>query len=96
MDASIAGLVNDAMAVWNITGMAVGVIKHYEVVFSGGFGQAYVLANTSVTDRTLFQIASNSKAFTSMLVLELATPEFGSTRSRVPARVQARQRRHYR
>jgi CubicO group peptidase (beta-lactamase class C family) len=75
MDASIADLAKEAMAVWNITGMAVGVIKNYEVVFSGGFGQADVLANTSVTDRTLFQIASNSKAFTSMLLLELAAKQ---------------------
>jgi len=53
-----------AMDEFQVPGMAVSVVHDGEIVYSAGHGIAEVDTRTAVDDRTLFQIASVSKAFT--------------------------------
>jgi len=49
---------------WNIPGLAVAIIKDNAVVYSQGFGTRDIARQLEVTPRTLFSIASCTKAFT--------------------------------
>ncbi len=50
---------------YNIPGMAVAIVKDGQVLLSKGYGVKKTNSNEKVDDKTLFAIASNSKAFTS-------------------------------
>lgn len=52
------------MKKWKIPGMAVAVVKDGKVLFTKGYGVLEVGKPEKVNENTLFQIASNSKAFT--------------------------------
>lgn len=54
----------DGMAAWNIPGMAIGVVKDGEVLFSKGFGVKQLSTNDKVDEHTVFGIASVSKNMT--------------------------------
>jgi CubicO group peptidase (beta-lactamase class C family) len=69
--AEIYKLAVAAVADWNLTGLSLGVVANGSTVFAEGFGMADVAGGVAADNRTLFQIASNSKAFTSMLALTL-------------------------
>lgn len=60
------------MARWNLPGMAIAIVKDGKVIFMKGYGYSNVNTKTPVTENTVFQIASNSKAFTgtSLALLE--------------------------
>lgn len=60
-----------AMADWKIPGMAVGIVKDGKLIFGKGYGVKTLGGNDPVTENTLFQIGSTSKAFTSTLVAML-------------------------
>lgn len=64
LDAYITKAVLDA----KVTGMAVGIIKDDEVVFSRGYGVRSVETNTPVNPQTQFGIGSCSKAFTTAAI----------------------------
>ena len=49
---------------WNIPGVAVSIVKDGKVVFMKGYGVRDVNTNAKVDENTLFQIASNTKAYT--------------------------------
>ena len=49
---------------WNIPGTAVAIVKDGKVIASKGYGIREVGKTDKVDENTLFQIASNSKAFT--------------------------------
>ena len=70
--AFVEGVAAKALADFNVTGIAVGVVCNHTVAFIGGFGFADAASGTKATADTLWQVASNSKAFTSMLALQLA------------------------
>lgn len=53
-----------ARADWNVPGMAVAIVKNDSVLLSKGYGVRELGKAGEVTDRTLFAIASLSKAFT--------------------------------
>jgi CubicO group peptidase (beta-lactamase class C family) len=53
------------LKVFHVPGLAIGIIEDGHVLVSKGFGVRRIGESAPVTDRTLFQIASNSKAFTS-------------------------------
>lgn len=59
------GYVQENMELWNIPGMAVGIVEDGELVFSKGYGVKDVETREPVTPETIFQIGSTSKAFTS-------------------------------
>jgi CubicO group peptidase (beta-lactamase class C family) len=57
-------LIERAMGAFEIPGMAVSIVYDGEVYYSKGHGLVEVSKSTRVDDKTLFQIASVSKAFT--------------------------------
>ena len=61
---SIDKFVNEAMKVWQVPAIAVGVVKDGKVIFTKGYGTKELGKNDKVDENTLFMIASNSKAFT--------------------------------
>src|SRR5690606_14657334 len=54
-----------------LPGIAVGVIEDGEVVFARGYGETVAGSGDPVTTRTLFKIASNSKAMTASVLARL-------------------------
>ncbi len=57
-------LVADALAKFKVAGASVAVVKDGKVIHSKGYGMADITTTKSVNEKTNFQIASNSKAFT--------------------------------
>lgn len=53
---------------WKIPGLAIGVVKEDEVIYSKGFGMRDPEKDLEVNAETLFLTASNTKAFTSMSI----------------------------
>ncbi|MEN8224130.1 MAG: serine hydrolase [Bacteroidota bacterium] len=54
-----------AIADWNVPGLAVAIVKDGEIIFSKGYGTRNIETGEEVDGNTLFAIASNSKSFTS-------------------------------
>jgi CubicO group peptidase (beta-lactamase class C family) len=52
------------MKKWQIPGVAVSVVKDGKIIVCKGFGTTELNGKNKVDEQTLFQIASNSKAFT--------------------------------
>jgi len=50
---------------WQVPGMAVAIVKDGEVIMSEGFGVRDIVKGGKVDGKTMFAIASNTKAFTS-------------------------------
>jgi CubicO group peptidase (beta-lactamase class C family) len=61
---SLDSYVQREMKKWQIPGVAVSVVKDGKVIVCKGYGSTEVNGNQKVDEQTLFQIASNSKAFT--------------------------------
>lgn len=57
-------VVRSTMATWHVPGLSIAIVKDDAVVYSQGFGRREVGADLGVTPRTLFPIASCTKAFT--------------------------------
>ena len=57
---------------WKVPGLAIAVVKDGAVVMAEGFGRRDVARGLAVTPRTLFAIASCTKAFTTMGMAMLA------------------------
>jgi CubicO group peptidase (beta-lactamase class C family) len=55
----------------NISGLVVGITNRDSVLFSGGFGYADIRAGRPVTGKTLFRMASITKMFLSLAILNL-------------------------
>jgi CubicO group peptidase (beta-lactamase class C family) len=67
VDAYIA----NAVKTWKIPGLSVAIIRNDSVVFTKGYGVLSVGGTTPVTDQTLFEIGSTTKAFTATLAAML-------------------------
>lgn len=63
--------ISSAMKDWQIPGVAVGIVHGDTVVFAKGFGVRTVGKPEKVDDHTLFAIASDTKAFTGILLAML-------------------------
>ncbi|MEE4256460.1 MAG: serine hydrolase [Bacteroidales bacterium] len=61
-----------ALADWNVPGMAVAIVKDGEIVFSKGYGTLNINTGEPVDGNSLFAIASNTKAFTATALAMLA------------------------
>ncbi len=70
-DKQIDSLVQQAMKIFNVPGIAVAVIKDGKVVHSEGYGVRSAENGGKVDENTLFGIASNTKAFTSAAIGKL-------------------------
>lgn len=68
----INGLAPRLLAQFNVSGMSVGLICNHTVVLATGFGVADRENGITASDTTRYQIASNTKLFTSTLLLQLA------------------------
>jgi len=64
----IDAIVDAVVARYHLPGIAVGVIEHGKVVYVGTRGETVAGSGHPVTSRTLFKIASNSKAMTTALL----------------------------
>jgi CubicO group peptidase (beta-lactamase class C family) len=58
----------NAQKSWGVPGMSIGIVKDGKVVFAKGYGVATQGTATPVDEKTLYAIASNSKAFTSAII----------------------------
>ena len=56
---------------YQLPGIAVGVIEDGKVVYARGFGETVAGSGDAVTTKTLFKIASNSKAMTASVLARL-------------------------
>ena len=63
--------VRDAMARYDLPGIAIGVIENGEVSFARGYGETLAGSGAAVTPHSLFKIASNTKAMTASLLARL-------------------------
>ena len=63
--AEVDALAQQALLMFNVPGIAVAIVENDHVLLSKGYGKRNAESELTVTDSTLFAIASNSKAFTS-------------------------------
>lgn len=61
----IDSLVRDALVKFKVAGAAIAVVKDGKVFYQAGFGYSNINSKALVNENTNFQIASNTKAFTS-------------------------------
>jgi len=54
----------ETMKQWKLPGLAIAIVKDDKVVLAKGYGEKELGGSAPITDETLFQIASTSKAFT--------------------------------
>jgi CubicO group peptidase (beta-lactamase class C family) len=69
---SLDAYIERGMKLWQVPGVAVGIIKDGKIIYAKGFGQRELGKPELVDANTLFMIGSNSKAFTatSLSILE--------------------------
>jgi CubicO group peptidase (beta-lactamase class C family) len=68
--AELAQVVNRERIKWNVPGIAVGILKDGKIE-TAGYGVTSLETGWSVTPDTLFEIGSNSKVFTTTLLMTL-------------------------
>ncbi len=61
---SLAGCYKKSLADWEVPGMSVAIVKDGKVIFSEGFGVRNINEKNRVDSKTMFPVASNTKAFT--------------------------------
>lgn len=67
----LAELIETARREYDIPGVALGLIQDGEIVFQGGFGVRALGRSEPVDEDTLFNIASNGKALTTLMLAKL-------------------------
>jgi len=67
----LAKFVQDAMRATGVPGVAVGLVQHGKVVLATGYGVRELGKKAAVDGNTLFLIASNTKALTTLLLAKL-------------------------
>ena len=60
-----------ALKAWNVPGMSIAIVKDGKVVFSKGYGVREKGTNEIPDGKTLYAIASNTKAFTAAAIAQL-------------------------
>jgi CubicO group peptidase (beta-lactamase class C family) len=63
--------VNEILNRWPTVGLAVGVVRNGSLEFFHGHGLADIGSNTPITEDTVFRIASITKTFTAIAVMQL-------------------------
>lgn len=63
--------VNEILNRWPSVGLAVGVVANGRLEFFHGHGLADIASNTPITEDTVFRIASITKTFTAIAVMQL-------------------------
>ena len=62
--AGLSAYIKEAMADWEVPGLAIAVVRDGEVIFAEGFGERVLGSGGMVDEHTLFAIASTTKAMT--------------------------------
>jgi CubicO group peptidase (beta-lactamase class C family) len=70
-ESEIKARVNEILNRWPTVELAVGVVRDGHLAFFQGHGLADIEANTPVTEDTVFRIASLTKTFTAIAVMQL-------------------------
>lgn len=60
--------VKKAMKDWQVPGLAIGIVKDDSLIFAKGYGVRELGKEAKVDERTIFAVASNTKAFTVALL----------------------------
>lgn len=63
--------IGETMDYYHIPGLAIGIVYDQDLIWSKGFGYADLETHEPITPQTLFRIASISKLFTSMAIMQL-------------------------
>ncbi len=63
--------VNEILNRWPTVGLALGVVRDGRLAFFQGHGLADIASNTPITEDTVFRIASITKTFTAIAVMQL-------------------------
>jgi putative pyoverdin transport system ATP-binding/permease protein len=63
--------IEECMQKGNLSGLAVVVVKDDQIIYQKNFGYADLETKAKITNNTHFEIASNSKAFTALAILNL-------------------------
>lgn len=66
--ATLKAFVDDARKAYDVPGVAIGFIDHGKIVFAGGLGVREIGKPTAIDADTLFMIASNTKALTTLML----------------------------
>lgn len=67
----IEKLIEENMSKGNIPGLSVNIVKEDKIVYQRGFGYSDIDEKSPITSQSLFELASNSKAFTALGILSL-------------------------
>lgn len=67
----IEKFIEDKMSEGKIPGLSVVIVEKDKTIFQKGFGYSDLDSKESVSSKTLFEIGSNSKAFTALGILQL-------------------------
>ena len=70
-DAALDAIIDKVVARYQLPGIAVGVIEDGRVVYTGTRGEIAADSGESIDSKTLFKIASNSKAMTASVLARL-------------------------
>jgi CubicO group peptidase (beta-lactamase class C family) len=65
---TLKAFVEEARKAYDVPGVAIGLIDHDKVVFAGGFGTREIGKPEPIDADTLFMIASNTKALTTLML----------------------------
>src|ERR1044071_1137238 len=69
--AAISAFVENGRKKLGVSGVSVGIVQDGKVVFEGGFGVRDIGASAKPDGNTLYMIASNSKALTTLMLAKL-------------------------
>jgi hypothetical protein len=69
--AQLGQFVEAAMKYTGVPGVAVGLVQNGRTVFAGGFGTRELGSNKPIDGKTLFMVASNTKAMTTLMLARL-------------------------
>jgi CubicO group peptidase (beta-lactamase class C family) len=67
----LEAFIDKMMKTYDVPGIAIGIVKDNKIVFKKGYGLSNIKTGQTVNSRTLFKIASVSKLFTSIAVMQL-------------------------
>ena len=93
--AELKRFVTTAQGELGVPGISVGVVQDGRVAFAGGFGVRELGKKAPVDENTLFMVASNTKALTTLMLAKLVEEgqiRLGNARYRHRSDVQARKR----
>jgi len=68
---AIENIIQKNMADGRIPGASVVIVRNGETLIKSGFGYSDVRSGISITQSTVFELSSNSKAFTALAILQL-------------------------